>query len=96
MKTRYGIDLDDYEALLASQGGRCQLCKRPAMEGERRLSVDHNHKCCPGSASCGNCIRGLLCPDCNRGLGLFREDGDALMRAAEYVLLNDAKLVGIE
>lgn len=92
MKAKYGIDLDHYEVLLASQGGRCKLCPRePA--GHRRLAIDHNHRCCPGEASCGHCIRGLLCTSCNQGLGKFQENGEILMRAAQYVLLNDSAFV---
>lgn len=92
MKAKYGIDLDHYEALLDSQGGRCGLCRRPAPDGQKRLAVDHNHKCCPGEASCGKCIRGLLCPTCNQGLGLFQENGAIIMRAARYVLQSDVAL----
>lgn len=89
---KYGIDLDQYEALLAAQNGLCKLCRRPAVEGQNRLSVDHDHRCCPGEASCGNCIRGLLCSNCNQGLGLFREDADILMRGAHYVRSDGASI----
>lgn len=89
LEARYGIDLDHYEALLAAQDGHCKLCPRRP-EANKRLNVDHNHRCCPGELSCGHCIRGLLCTSCNQGLGKFQENGDILMRAAHYVLLNDA------
>ncbi|NWL27964.1 hypothetical protein DM794_12950 [Paenarthrobacter ureafaciens] len=90
-KTVYGLELDAYEALLVAQDGRCKLCERAPSDGSP-LEVDHNHKCCPGPASCGHCVRGLLCQTCNKGLGLLQENADILMSAAEYVLLNDSAL----
>ncbi|WP_374206958.1 endonuclease domain-containing protein [Paenarthrobacter sp. TYUT067] len=89
--TVYGIGLDEYEALLVSQNGHCRLCPHTPT-AEMPLVVDHNHKCCPGPASCGHCIRGLLCQRCNQGLGLLQENADILMLAAAYVLLNDSAL----
>jgi hypothetical protein len=35
------------------------------------LVIDHNHDCCPNSNSCGNCIRGVLCGNCNTAEGLL-------------------------
>ncbi|MDR6988964.1 hypothetical protein J2Y66_003472 [Paenarthrobacter nitroguajacolicus] len=90
MERVYGVDLDHYEAMLAAQGGCCKICRRPAPAGQNRFAVDHNHRCCPGTLSCGHCIRGLLCQPCNQGLGLLQENGNILRQAAEYVLLNDA------
>lgn len=79
---RYGITREEYEA--ASALG-CRICLRT----DRKLHVDHDHACCSmrgGSAStCGNCVRGLICGPCNRGLGLFFDDADALERAAKYL-----------
>lgn len=86
-KARYGITLEQFEELLAFQGGKCAICPVTVLEDGRRLSIDHDHNCCPGTVSCGNCIRGILCPNCNRGLGLFQEDVDLLKKAAAYLLL---------
>lgn len=91
MKAKYGIDLDEYEARLAAQGGTCALCPAAPTTG-RRLAIDHDHACCPGEASCGNCIRGLLCPNHNRALGLFQDDDAALILGAEYILRYKASL----
>jgi len=57
-RSRLGLTLDDYERLLAAQGGVCAICKRPPKQGGRRLHVDHDH-------STGS-VRGLLCFICNR------------------------------
>lgn len=59
------INATRYFELLGSQDGRCADCKRPASEFKRMLDVDHDHDCCPGTYSCGKCIRGLLCRSCN-------------------------------
>lgn len=75
LRHRYGLSLAEYEALLAEQGGGCAICHEPP--GEKRLSVDH----CHGSLT----IRGILCSQCNRGLGEFGDDADRLERAAAYL-----------
>ena len=59
-----------YEKTLEEQGGHCALCA--AVPYGRRLQVDHSHECCPCEGTrytCGKCIRGLLCIDCNSRLG---------------------------
>lgn len=48
-------------------------------------SVDHDHTCCPGDKSCGNCVRGVLCHSCNVALGLFKDDPERLENAAAYL-----------
>jgi len=45
--------------------------------GSRNLNVDHDHE--TGK------FRGTLCHGCNTGLGLFGEDPEVLMRAAQYL-----------
>lgn len=40
-------------------------CANPACDSRGPLAVDHDHDCCAGSNSCGQCIRGLLCQPCN-------------------------------
>lgn len=93
LERNYSITIDQYEDLLASQGGACGSCHRPPSPGAR-LHVDHDHSCCPaGARSCGKCIRGLLCRTCNTGLGMFYDDPDRLLSAAIYVLSNSRKAV---
>lgn len=65
---KYGLTVDDYSRMLREQKGGCAICKRPP--GKRALAVDHDHKCCPTSKSCGKCVRGLLCPACNTSLAI--------------------------
>ena len=83
----YNLTPDEYNALYELQGGSCYICQR-ATGKVKRLSVDHDHSCCPGSTSCGACVRGLLCRNCNRDvLGHLRDSVVALQRAMDY--LND-------
>lgn len=73
--TTYGLTLEQYEALLASQDGACAICR-----GKRRylLAVDHDHKT--------GAVRGLLCKLCNsRMLTAARDDPAVLRRGADYL-----------
>jgi hypothetical protein len=56
----YSLQPADYARLFEHQGRRCAICRR-ATGATKRLAVDHDHTCCPGPASCGRCVRGLLC-----------------------------------
>lgn len=56
LKTRYNITEDDYEKILATQGGGCAICGR-AETGRTRHHVDHDHKTLV--------VRGILCFRCN-------------------------------
>jgi len=61
--------------------GCCDLCGIET----RKLSIDHDHACCPGAKSCGDCVRGALCTGCNVGLGAFRDSVDKLALAVKYL-----------
>lgn len=61
--------------------GICELC----CEKSDKLHIDHDHSCCSGATSCGNCVRGALCPGCNLGLGAFRDDVNKFERAIKYL-----------
>ena len=47
---------------------RCEFCERRLHRKGQGPQIDHDHRCCPGSESCGKCIRGILCSSCNTGL----------------------------
>ena len=87
--TTYGITMDDYATMVEAQGGGCAICQAPPREG-RRLAVDHDHACCAGPRSCGQCVRGLLCTTCNVWLG-FYENKDWVSKADEYLAREIAK-----
>jgi hypothetical protein len=67
---------EEFDAMLAAQGGVCKICGGPPV-GKTRLSIDHDHQT--------NEVRGLLCDRCNVGLAQFQEKTDLLIRAAEYL-----------
>jgi len=53
---------------------RCEICDNPLpvdYRGRRQGVVDHNHACCPADASCGHCVRGILCRRCNHVIGVL-------------------------
>jgi hypothetical protein len=76
LKRTFGISIEDFETMLAAQGGGCAICGRAAPEGSS-LHVDHDHET--------GVVRGLLCFTCNGALGMFTENEDFLVRAADYV-----------
>lgn len=75
---------EEYDAMFLKQNGVCDICKGPELH-YASLSVDHDHRCCPGNKTCGKCIRGLLCSHCNNALGLLRENILSLQSAIEYL-----------
>ena len=73
----YGIDVPDYERMLEEQNGGCWICgKQPT--GKRALDIDHDHK--TGK------VRGLLCSNHNRAIGLLGDDIRALVKALDYLV----------
>lgn len=81
MRSLYGIDIEVYEEMFERQGGKCAICLQPetiVRDGEpMKLSVDHCHDT--------NEIRGLLCSNCNNGLGRFKDNPDLLRAAIVYL-----------
>lgn len=73
----YGLERDEYYALLERQGHVCAICRKPDATTKGILSVDHCHET--------KRVRGLLCHYCNVALGMFRDDPELLARAAQYV-----------
>lgn len=82
---KYGITVDQYMEILKEQNYSCKICGKDEASYRKRLSVDHDHNCCPGEGSCGRCIRGLLCHHCNAGLGNVRDDIEVLQKMIDYL-----------
>ena len=77
---RYGLSIsqvNEYESAT-----ECPLCLRVRSE-DKGLVVDHDHDCCPGNRSCGECVRGFICQGCNNALGRLDKEG-AWDRFATY------------
>lgn len=82
---QFGLPPGGYQAMLDYQEGRCAGCGATPGRRARRLAVDHDHLCCPGNESCGQCVRGLLCYGCNDTLRHFKDDPVGLRRLADYL-----------
>ncbi len=75
LKHTFGISVEQFEAILASQDGRCAICRETF--GDRRAAVDHNHDT--------GAVRGLLCVSCNTRLAFVEKYGhEALAYLAKY------------
>lgn len=70
------ISEQDCKALLKKQGGKCAICRKELVWPSKGTHVDHNHKT--------GRVRGVLCNNCNRGLGSFQDDPEILTSAARY------------
>lgn len=79
-KARYGIPAGTYEQMLAAQNGRCAICHTNIPGGRGEFKIDHNH-------DTGK-VRGLLCNNCNVGLGHFKSNEGFLLEAVEYLRRN--------
>ncbi len=79
MFRKYGITYSQYENARISQNFCCLICRRKELDLSRQLYIDHI------DTAQGPIFRGLLCLNCNVGLGAFQENSGLLMRASEYV-----------
>ncbi len=81
LQRTFGIDLNDYIRMAVEQNNLCAICGQPEtqMRGGKvkALAVDHNHTT--------GTIRGLLCSDCNTGLGKLRDSQTILNAAIAYL-----------
>jgi hypothetical protein len=75
LRHQYGLSVDEYDAMLARQGGVCAVCG--GGPGARAFCVDHDHDT--------GAVRGLLCNPCNAGIGQLGDDPARLRAAADYL-----------
>ncbi|HEX6796635.1 MAG TPA: endonuclease domain-containing protein [Ktedonobacterales bacterium] len=78
LKAKYNLTLQDFDAMLAAQQGKCAICG----VGDQKLVVDHNHV--TGQ------VRRLLCHLCNAMIGCAREDPAILLAGAAYLRTHEA------
>lgn len=74
LKREYGIDVAEFDRVAATQGGRCLTCH---IVPDEVLHVDHCHKT--------GRVRGLLCNNCNRALGMVKDDPAIARALADYL-----------
>jgi hypothetical protein len=77
-KSKFGISKEKYDNLLNAQNNKCAICnKGPETERYKRLALDHCHE--TGK------IRGFLCNNCNRCIGLLGDKIENLVSAIKYL-----------
>ena len=76
LKNQYGITLEKFNEMNAKQKGLCAICGKLCKTG-KRLCVDHDHE--TGE------VRGLLCQECNCGLGLLKDNVSILEKCIKYL-----------
>lgn len=76
LRSKYGVSLNEYNRMMAEQGGLCAICFQPETQ-RRALSLDHHH---PTGRR-----RRLLCFRCNTVLGLMDEDPKLFEAAVAYL-----------
>lgn len=74
---KYGLTVEQYEATIAEQEGRCAICSTTTPAKHGSWCIDHDHDT--------NEVRGLLCVKCNAGLGSFDDSPVHLLAAERYL-----------
>ena len=77
LKRQYGLSIDHFLTMYELQKGRCGICQAQLPIG-KNCHVDHCHET--------NSFRGILCSRCNTGLGMFKDNENALLEAANYIV----------
>lgn len=81
---KYSLTEQAYSEMLEAQQGACAICGTTEPTGKWKVfAVDHCH-------DTGE-VRGLLCNECNRGMGLLGDDPDRLRQAADYLVKHKEK-----
>lgn len=75
LRSKYGINIEQYDAILESQGGGCAICSRKP--GKIALHVDHCHST--------GVVRGVLCHQCNWYLGTIEGGPSVLENLLNYI-----------
>jgi len=79
---RYNLTIEQYKNLQKTNNNSCAICLKTDCE----LYIDHDHACCNYKQKANACcIRGLLCPSCNSGLGKFKDSLELLNKAIAYL-----------
>lgn len=78
LRINFQLTEEEYDQKLQKQSGCCAICKKHQDKLKLKLAVDHDH-------ATGQ-VRSLLCGNCNRGLGFFKDNSDFLQEAINYLL----------
>jgi hypothetical protein len=77
LKRRYGITIEQFDAIVDAQKGQCALCQEPLKLGTKSVHVDHCHET--------GRVRGVLCARCNLGIGRFGDTIQGPEKAIAYL-----------
>ena len=77
LKSKYGLTPEKWQEMFDAQQGCCAICQKHQSEFRRKLDTDHCHE--TGK------IRGLLCENCNKAIGLFSNNPSLCNKAMEYL-----------
>lgn len=80
-KSFYGLSEEDYKKMLYGQGGACAICEEDVhLENNngKRSAIDHCHE--------SGKVRGILCNNCNRGIGFLGDKSKVVKKALDYLL----------
>lgn len=77
---RHKLSVEEYNELFEINRGICIIC-----DLNEATVVDHDHTCCQGPTGCSFCVRGIICSNCNCGLGFFSDNVEALRNAVAYL-----------
>ena len=73
---KYGLSEKEWIEMLEVQKNLCAICR--TKQPGKVLCIDHDHKT--------GAVRGLLCGNCNVGLGNFKDNTKILKSAISYLM----------
>lgn len=84
---KHDLSVQDFAALWLKSDGKCENpgCRRTLSLDSRNWALDHDHSCCPSYKHCGNCLRGLLCSQCNAALGMLDDSEERALGLISYL-----------
>ena len=77
---KHKLTKDIFDNLMSKFNGKCHACKKNDAK-----NIDHDHSCCSGPYSCGKCVRGILCHNCNSSLGLLKDSRHNIIGLLQYI-----------
>lgn len=72
---KYGVTSEEYKDMIRQQEGKCAICR--GKDKNKKLAIDHCHET--------GVVRGLLCSNCNRGIGFLKDSVVVLNKAIKYL-----------
>jgi len=74
--SKYDISMENYIEMINKQHNKCKSCGCDF--DIKRVCIDHDHET--------GIVRGLLCNQCNSGLGMFKDNIYSLLKAIDYLI----------